>query len=147
VEKVVHMAKKVGLPTTAFFILGLPGEKIEDMRTSIRFARKLIRRGLGDATFYIATPLPGTDLRNICEENGYLIEEGFNPLNPYNPLIRTPDFTPAQVARMKMQATREIKMEMFLADPWGFTRRFGRPRMVKGYLRRLIHLLKKEMSV
>jgi anaerobic magnesium-protoporphyrin IX monomethyl ester cyclase len=146
VEKVVLMARKVGLPTTAFFILGLPGEKIEDMRTSIRFARRLIRLGLGDATFYIATPLPGTDLRKTCEENGYLVEEGFNPLNPYNPLIRTPDFTPAQVARMKIQATREIKMEMFLANPVGFTRRFGKPRIVRGYLRRLIHLLKKEVD-
>jgi magnesium-protoporphyrin IX monomethyl ester (oxidative) cyclase len=146
VEKVVGMAKQVGLPTTAFFILGFPGEKIENMRTTIRFAKRLIRRGLGDATFYIATPLPGTDLRKIAEENGYLMEKDYNPLNPYNPVIKTPDFGPSDVARMKILATREVKMEMFKADPVGFARRYGKPHIVKGYLRRLSHLLKKELK-
>ncbi|MBN1896587.1 MAG: B12-binding domain-containing radical SAM protein [Candidatus Aenigmarchaeota archaeon] len=143
VEKVVSMSKKVGLPTTAFFIIGFPGEKIENMKTTIRFARKLIRRGLGEATFYIATPLPGTDMRKIAEENDYLVADDFNTLNPYNPLIKTQDFTPSDVAKMKIRATRDVKMEMFLADPLGFTRRYGKPRIVKGYLRRLVHLLSK----
>ncbi len=146
VEKVVKNAKKAGLPTTAFFILGFPGEKIENMKTSIRYAKKLIRHGLGDATFYIATPLPGTDLRRIAEDNGYLVEEGFNPLNPYNPLIKTPDFSPSDVARMKIKATREVKIEMFMSDPYGFMKRYGKPHIVKGYLSRLSHLLRKELA-
>jgi magnesium-protoporphyrin IX monomethyl ester (oxidative) cyclase len=143
VPRVVRMAKKVGLPTTAFFILGFPGETVENMRTTINYAKKLIRLGLTDATFYIATPLPGTDLRKIAEENGYLLEHEFDPLNPYNPVIKTENFTPADVASLKIQATKEIKIEMFKADPIGFARRYGKPGVIKGYLRRLIHLLSK----
>ncbi|HUT51950.1 MAG TPA: radical SAM protein, partial [bacterium] len=59
VEKTVDAARKLGVKTQGYFMLGAPGETRSDVRATARYARRL---GLDDATFNITTPLPGTYL-------------------------------------------------------------------------------------
>ena len=63
--------KKLGLKARAGFIMGLPGEKLEDMRMTIDFARRLRREYGIRGHLAVATPIYGTELYNICERKGY----------------------------------------------------------------------------
>jgi radical SAM superfamily enzyme YgiQ (UPF0313 family) len=59
VETAVEAAERLKIRTQGYFMLGAPGEKREDVRNTIRYARRL---RLDDATFNLTTPLPGTYL-------------------------------------------------------------------------------------
>ena len=77
VEEIAREAKKVGLKTKAFFMLGVPGETKEEMEQTVELARKL---RLDWSCFSITTPLPGTELYHICKDKGY-IEGDIDPVN------------------------------------------------------------------
>jgi len=57
IKKAVLKIKKVGIDLCCFFIIGLPTEKIEDMKKTIEFAKML---NPTYASFHIAVPYPGT---------------------------------------------------------------------------------------
>ncbi|MFO8013084.1 MAG: radical SAM protein [Phycisphaerae bacterium] len=77
-EKVLQAAdacKRLGIKARAGFIMGLPGETIEDMQMTIDMARHLKRRYGIRGHVSMATPLYGTPLYDICEREGYLKQE------------------------------------------------------------------------
>jgi len=53
----VRMTKEIGIPIRGYFMMGLPGETLEDMRQTIAFAMEL---DIAVATFTLFLPLPGT---------------------------------------------------------------------------------------
>jgi len=55
----VALAKKHGIQVLTYFMLGLPGETVEDMRETIRFAKKL---DPDYATFSVTVPYAGTEI-------------------------------------------------------------------------------------
>jgi len=55
-------AHKLGLKVAAYFVLGLPGEKREDMEMTIAYARELAKVGVDEVNFGLFIPLPGTPL-------------------------------------------------------------------------------------
>ena len=59
IKRQVDMVRSVGLDVNGFFILGYPGETIDDIRKTIDFAREL---DLTRAAFYNFLPLPGTSV-------------------------------------------------------------------------------------
>lgn len=65
-------AKRVGLETIGFFIIGYPGESLETMEDTIRFALEL---NPDVADFLMATPFPGTRLYETAVRNGLLIHD------------------------------------------------------------------------
>jgi len=83
----------------AFFIVGLPGETEQDVRSTLRFAKELAREHGTVNLLFVANPLPGTPLYKECETHGYLV----NDLNKDTllrairinqaPLIATREFT------------------------------------------------------
>jgi len=66
-ESAVRLAKEAGLVVRSTFILGLPGETVEDSRATIRFSRRL---PLDQVRFALATPFPGTRLWEIAAAEG-----------------------------------------------------------------------------
>jgi len=60
-------AKKVGLETVGFFIIGLPGDNAETMEKTIRFACELDPLV---ANFSMLTPYPGTQVWEQVHRNG-----------------------------------------------------------------------------
>jgi len=69
IKPIIDKAKQLGLDTGVFFVVGLPGEKREDLKKTFRFARYL---DVDNVNFFFATPLPGTRLFKICEEKGLI---------------------------------------------------------------------------
>lgn len=58
-REAVDVANRAGLDIQGYFMLAAPGETSSEMKETIRLARELT---ITDATFNIATPLPGTEL-------------------------------------------------------------------------------------
>lgn len=67
VKPIINKARKLGLETTAFFVVGFPGESYHQMQNTFRFARNL---KADNVNFFFATPLPGTRLLKLCKEKG-----------------------------------------------------------------------------
>ena len=70
-EQAVKTAKEEGLQVVANFMVGNPGETRESIRNTIKFMKKL---DLDYCFFSFLTPFPGTPLRKMAEENGWIID-------------------------------------------------------------------------
>lgn len=108
------MCKELDIPLSAFFVIGFPGEKKENMTNTIEFALMLKKIYNVQMSLMVATPLFGTRLYEMCKENGYLTHE----LTPRAlsegtqvggvGLIKTEDFTPEDV---KIFASNAISIQ------------------------------------
>ncbi|MEK9135215.1 MAG: radical SAM protein [Patescibacteria group bacterium] len=66
VKKAFATVKKYGMGSSATFIIGIPGETIEDIKMSEELAKEID----SDYTqFFILTPYPGTPIYNFAMEN------------------------------------------------------------------------------
>lgn len=98
VPETINMAKSFGFEIIANFVIGFPGESWEQIRETFCFAESL---DVDLVNFHVATPLPKTELMEIClrEGNlpeGYDIEEA--ALAGYaQGLICTSEFTPFEL--------------------------------------------------
>ena len=75
VKKMRDVAKwsfNAGLDVAGFLIIGFPQETEEDIKLTIDFAKDLTEKYNVRWTVSVATPLPGTDLRDYCEKNDLL---------------------------------------------------------------------------
>jgi anaerobic magnesium-protoporphyrin IX monomethyl ester cyclase len=63
-ESLTENIRKLKIRTQSYFIVGFPGERKEQIHRTFSFARKL---KLNSAAFFIANPLPGTKLYEICK--------------------------------------------------------------------------------
>jgi len=66
VKRAVAFAKRVGLETHGFFIIGHPYDTKKTIKKTIRFAKEL---KLDYAQFSVMTPLPGTEVLTMAEHN------------------------------------------------------------------------------
>jgi len=94
----LDLAKSIGFDIIANFVLGFPGETWEQIRGTIRYAQKL---NVDIVNFHIATPLPKTELMDICLKERLLPEDYLNNISKYSGygkgLITTKEFTPIEL--------------------------------------------------
>ena len=72
VEATFRLCRKYGIRTLGHFVLGLPGDDRNSIMKTIAFAKRL---KCDYASFNIATPLPGTELRKKCIDHGWTAKE------------------------------------------------------------------------
>lgn len=68
-KKIIRLCNQLGLWTHSTFVIGFPEETREDIEESVDW---MINSGLDFATFFIATPYAGTDLRAEFVKHGLL---------------------------------------------------------------------------
>jgi anaerobic magnesium-protoporphyrin IX monomethyl ester cyclase len=141
---VAKMCKEIGLNTAAFYIIGFPGERKEDMMKTVEFALRLKKEYDVGMLLHVATPSCGTRLYYECKENGY-IQDNLTPRafaevrqTRGNPLIGTGDFTPAdvkEIATIAMKRYRKVSLINYIKNPRKTLRTvFGQPRIVTKYI-------------
>jgi radical SAM superfamily enzyme YgiQ (UPF0313 family) len=74
VRKFVSCCKELGIWTHATYQVGLPGDTVKGMLTTLRFALQLDTDSIQVS---IATPLPGTPFYEEARERGWLITEDY----------------------------------------------------------------------
>ena len=95
IKKAAMLAKEAGLPAGGFFIIGLPGDNMENFKKTLQLAQEL---PLEEVRFYSALPYIGTEFYEIAKKNGWFTiseEEYQNNLGVWDgqPVIETQDFT------------------------------------------------------
>jgi anaerobic magnesium-protoporphyrin IX monomethyl ester cyclase len=117
-EKVITKAKSLGFYLSAGFVFGLPGETWEQILRTFRYAESL---DIDYCTFGVATPLPKTELYEICKKNNLLVpnfsfnDESFTGFG--KPSICTTEFSPFELAilrafewdRINFKSTKKIE--------------------------------------
>lgn len=105
----IKKTRELGMGSAGFFMIGFPGETKEHINNTVKFAKELIDIGLDYASFFIVTPLPGTELYKMCKEKGYLIEDVDISKYMYaKGVIATDEFTPAYLERMRFEAWKTV---------------------------------------
>ena len=104
-KETFSICRELGIKTQAFFLFGIPGENQSTIKETIDFAKEL---DPDSAQFAIVIPHPGTELHEICKENGWLIYEQWSDFAAENCLIETDQLSREEVERARVQAYREF---------------------------------------
>lgn len=90
-----------GIRLCSFYVIGIPGETIENMKDTLRLASKLEKEYFVVPRYSIATPFPGTELLKQCQDNGWLDREytdkSLSESTQKRGLIHTPEFSPEDI--------------------------------------------------
>jgi anaerobic magnesium-protoporphyrin IX monomethyl ester cyclase len=147
VVEVAKDCKDIGLKTGAFYIIGFPGEKKENMQKTVDLALRLKRDFDVGMHLFFATPSYGTKLYEQCKTEGYIKEDlSWNSFAQARqpkgmPLISTMDFTPEEVREIATKALDEYKKLSLLnniKNPGKALRTaFGQPQLILKYVKNL----------
>ncbi|MEW5946800.1 MAG: radical SAM protein [bacterium] len=112
VRGVVKAARRAGILTNGFFMLGLPYDTEETMKKTIAFACSL---PLDQALFFITIPFPGTKLHEIASVEGkilYHADGGFWEKGYFlgKACYEMPGFSAGALERMYRAANRRFYM-------------------------------------
>lgn len=118
VERAAGLGQKAGLRVRCFFVIGFPGETKKNIERTIRFAQMLYRKYGCSPMLNFATPLPGTELARIVEENGFLVSEiasanllvATSGTGKTKSMIRTPEFDPEYLRQSALRLNRRIRL-------------------------------------
>ena len=100
--EVANLARKHRLTTVGYFIIGFPGETMEQIKRTIRFAHSL---RLDYFRAFIYNPLPGSPLWSVCKEKGYIPEDyHYEAANNYfQSDLNTVNFGSEELAQIQAQ--------------------------------------------
>ena len=105
IEEVSRIAADLGIFTTAFYIIGMPGETEEKFQRTLDQLRQLPLNGVAAA---FANPLPGTKLYEDCLANHWTILQDDDPEQNafYKPYVVTDDFDESDLLRREKRFYR-----------------------------------------
>jgi magnesium-protoporphyrin IX monomethyl ester (oxidative) cyclase len=108
-KKVPGLVKAIrdhGMLARGFFMIGYPGETRKTIKETIAFARSL---ELDWSFFFVATPLPHTEMYDMALRQGYLHAGDFNPVTAmHESVIKTPEFDNEYLTEIREEAIRDL---------------------------------------
>ncbi len=125
VREVARLARKVGITTVAYFIVGFPGETLDQIKNSMRFALEL---GVDYLSPFVYTPLPGSELWQACIKDG-LVSDSYSFEDANN--FFKPDFNSRfidvdEIYRIQGRAYLENLFKLPFRNPSEFFSWYGR---------------------
>ena len=110
VKKVVRWCQKYNLLVDAFFLIGMPGEKGEQIKDTIEYARELRKLGVNDCGFSVLVPHRGTEAYKIAVKNGWLrnleADNLIQGLSLGEPMIETPYLSAEEIKQFFKMARK-----------------------------------------
>lgn len=107
IEEKINLINSIGLEPNGFFIIGYPGETVDDIKATIQFAKKL---NLKRAHFSNFLPLPGTEATKKLVESREIVRPDWGTLFyskvPYAPK----GITKKQLKRLQRRAFLEFHL-------------------------------------
>jgi radical SAM superfamily enzyme YgiQ (UPF0313 family) len=104
VRRVAHDCREIGIYTDCNILLGLPGERKQDIEDTRNFLRTVYANWF---RINVATPLQGSEMHDICEEKNYfkgvVIESNYKKA-----IVGTEDFDPQFI----QEATYDLNIEL-----------------------------------
>lgn len=131
VRQALKLTRSEGIKSSIYFLLGLPWETQKTFRETIDFAKELSPDFI---EFFYTYPFEGTDLYDICVENG-LLDPANLPESSYSrPAYATNNFTLEQLAQQRPKALRAFYLRpgYIISTLW---KAKSSPSMLLNYLR------------
>ena len=121
VPRIIRYTRRLGLETAVFFVVGLPGEKIKQLKNTFKFARRI---KADNVNFFFATALPGTELWEQVRRKG-LIPKDFNyiDLRSDRPTIQPNGFSKEKLAAMVAKQKLVSHIRLLSSKPGRFFKR------------------------
>lgn len=117
VPKLCKLFRKYKINTPAFFIVGMPGETLEDIKDTFNFAAKV---DIDLPLINFATPFPGTELYKICVENSYIDEDYYLNAEYSIANISTPEWDSERLSKFAKKNLFFLYFKLFLKNPFRF---------------------------
>jgi anaerobic magnesium-protoporphyrin IX monomethyl ester cyclase len=115
---VVTKARELGIEVRGFFMIGFPGETLEEVRATVEYARGL---QLAVSAFALVTPLPGTALYRECVDKR-LIDESTVDFEDFS--FGAFDLQLSEVPVEQLKAIRKVEwLKTVLLDGHGHLKR------------------------
>jgi radical SAM superfamily enzyme YgiQ (UPF0313 family) len=96
VEEMIRWCHEFSLRLHAFYIIGFPGETLDEMRTTIAFALDRYRRYGVTPFLQVLVPIPGTPIYRLILKMGFFK----GTLQTKHNQVTTEDFNPDQVRQL-----------------------------------------------
>lgn len=93
-ERKVAVCKRHGIRTFAFFIVGLPGDTVDTILSTITFALKIRASWV---QFTVATPFIGTKLHRWAAGHGFIAEDHYQIVSSHEGSIGNENLSAAQI--------------------------------------------------
>jgi anaerobic magnesium-protoporphyrin IX monomethyl ester cyclase len=106
--EIAKICKEEGIPLTAFYIIGMPGETKADIEKTLNFAYMLLKKYGVIPRISIGTLLPGIEMTKICEENNYI----------KNGRIQTDQFTVEDIDKYYRDFGRKLIIPFLIRLNW-----------------------------
>lgn len=115
VKNLIKYCDKIKLNHGMFLVIGMPGEKLEDMMTSIRFAAYC---GYSNLHISVATPYPGSQLFDDCMKNAYFARKfTLDDLFIRSFMIKTIDWDENDLKKILVKANIYLFFRNLIANP------------------------------
>ena len=109
--EIIRLAKKHGLDSHFSNIIGFPDDTEKSIREHVRQVKDM---GPGAASFYILTPLPGTEQYDEFLSNGWIYEKNLDRFDATCPTWEHPSLSPNQLIELMFESYREFYSDEFL---------------------------------
>lgn len=96
IENSIKDATELGFEVDLFFLIGSPGETMEDFKQSLDLA---LRYPIRNANFYNVIPFPTTELYHWVNDNKYLLSSTEDILNDASHFVNNPCFFTPEMSR------------------------------------------------
>ncbi|MFH1219155.1 MAG: radical SAM protein [Candidatus Eisenbacteria bacterium] len=143
VVETVRTCKRLNLDAHGLYVVGFPGETRKEIEDTFNFAKMILKGFDVVPHLCLARPLPGTDLNDICEEQGYLTEPvlpeiGSEYRTEIYPrvMIKTEWFTPQDLERWVARFNRQVITIIIAKSLWWLV---TRPQVVPSVTRKFVH--------
>jgi len=147
-RQAVNLAAKHGVLVHASFMFGNIGETEETIKETVKFAKSL---PLDNATFFITSPFPGTELYEVAKKEGFITKdtkwEAFAPLTNTPPISVQKNVSKERLVYWQKRAFREFYLRPKYI--WGKIKRIknlGDVKVILEGLRILLRIMVKSIS-
>jgi len=136
IKQLIKHCRKSNLNCGMFLVIGMPGETIEDIWASFRFAAKC---GCYEPHISVATPYPGTKLFQECMQKGFFAREfTLDDLFIKSFIIKTPNWSEHELRQTLSRGLLYLKIKSLVDNPKGTMLRLIRALKHPGIIMRLL---------
>jgi len=122
IPMLVGEARKLGIGTHANFVIGNPGESIEQIQETFAFADKC---NFDSLSVFVVQPLPGSRLWDYVMENDLLTDDfSFEKLDLRTSNIKLSEVDPKQLEQMIADFVKKYNFKLLFRDPRRFVTRY-----------------------
>ncbi len=128
VKSLTELCHQNGMQVHGTFIVGFPGETMKEIEKTLRYPFEAC---FDSASFFIANPLPGSELYDECKAKGYLNESEYKGEFKLSEILiprSSPDFTisKTELEETVEKATKEFNEFSKKRDPEAWKKKFSR---------------------